>query len=142
VIRLAGRSALRHKQRGNTRAIGRVAVGRVVISGAAIVIVPDGFVKPRREMNVGAAGCRTPGAARASRAPPIVLGGVDAARTCFGGVEGANVGDANFTAQQIVEVDVYLGRGVDGYVHVLIANHVVRDDGAANRRAAVAAIDI
>jgi hypothetical protein len=138
----AERSALRHEQRGNMRAIGRVAVGCVVISQAAIVIVPDGFVKPRSETNVGSAVCRASRAARAGRTSPIVLGRVDAAGARLGGVESTNVGDANFAAQQIVEMDVDLGRSVDRYVHVFIADYVVRNDGAANRRAAIAAIDI
>src|SRR5580700_1057772 len=106
------------------RVIGRVAVDCIVISRTAIVIVRDGFVKPRGETNVGSAACRAARAARAGRTSPIVLGRVDAAGARLGAVESTNVGDANFAAQQIVEMDVDLGRSVDRYVHVLIADYV------------------
>ena len=39
-------------------------------------------------------------------------------------------------------MDVDLGRGIDRYVDILIADHVMGNDGATNRRTAIAAIDV
>src|SRR5579863_4081496 len=57
-------------------------------------------------------------------------------------IERTNVGHSDFLPEQIVEVDVHLGRRIDGDVHILIADHVTRDDRATNRGTAVAAIDV
>src|ERR1700740_3559930 len=39
-------------------------------------------------------------------------------------------------------MDVDLGRSIDRYVDVLVADHVLGNDGAANRGSAIAAIDV
>lgn len=57
-------------------------------------------------------------------------------------VEGADVGEADFATEQIAEMDVDLGRSVDGDVHVPIADHIAGNEGAAKGRAATTAVEV
>jgi hypothetical protein len=77
------------------------------------MVTAERFSKPGLKSNVRSRGRRASGAARASRASPIILGSIDAtgADRCF--IECANVGHANVAPQQIIEVDINLGRRID-----------------------------
>ena len=97
--------------------------------------------EPRGETDVRSAGCRASATARAIRTPPIILGRIDASRA-RGAVEGANVGHANISAEQVVEMGAKRGGIVDGNVHLFVLDQVLRNDGALNRRTAIAAIDV
>src|ERR1035438_7781338 len=44
--------------------------------------------------------------------------------------------------QQRVQMDVDLGRSIDRYVDILVADYVLGNHGATNRRTAIAAIDV
>ncbi len=72
---------------------------------------------------------------------PIVLSCFDAAGA-RGVIEGANVGDTSIATQQFVEMSIELGRSIDGNVLVFVNDHILRNDGTANRGAATAAIDV
>lgn len=53
-----------------------------------------------------------------------------------------NVGGTSIATQQVVEMSIELGRSIDGNVLVFINDHILRNDGTANRGAATAAIDV
>ena len=113
--------------------------GRAVDSGTLFLI--SGASSPRVKPKVSSAGRGAPCAAGARRTPPVVLGGIDGASAC-GAVERANVGDANFASEQVVEMSVDLGGSVYGNIHVFVADHVQRNNGSLHRRSTVTAIDI
>jgi hypothetical protein len=107
----------------------------------ATFLITDGILKPRGETNVGSAGGCASLTAWARTTSPIVLSCVDAAGA-RGVIEGANVGDTSIATQQVVEMSIELGRSIDGNVLVFINDHILRNDGTANRGAATAAIDV
>ena len=94
---------IRHADR-RLWAAGQWSALRLLRSILFFAIVTDGLPKPRGEKNVGSAGCRASGAARAGGTSPIVLGRVDTAGARSGAVVSANIGDADLSTQQIVEV--------------------------------------
>ena len=100
------------------------------------------LLEPWGKNNAGSVRRRASVRTRALRTSPIVLHRVNAARANAGAVVGAHVGDAITAIAQVVEMDVNHGRSVDGDVHILIADLILRDDGANNRRSAYAAIDV
>src|ERR1700722_5109344 len=97
--------------------------------------------QPRGKGNAGTAGCAARAGARSRGTTPVVIGCNDFAGAC-GVVQGANVGDANVSAEKIGVMGVDGGRCVDGDVHLLVLDYILRNDGAANWRAATAAIDV
>ena len=113
-----------------------------MIAAAVIIIVTNRFFQPRREENVRSAGRGASLASRPCMTSPIILGRIDAAGADRGVVERANIGNTNFAAKKIVEMDVDFSRSVDGNVHVLVADHVLGNDRATNGRAAISAVDV
>src|SRR4029077_17400146 len=76
------------------------------------------------------------------RTPPIVFCRVDASGADTRAVKGTNITHAKFSAPQVVQVDVDLGRSVDRNVDIFVADDVLRNHGPENRRAAIATVDV
>ena len=112
----------------------------------SVVTVRDGLRNPGSEENARGVDSRDrtarPAGARAIRAPPIVSLGVDDSSADRGAVEGTDVGDADFTAKQVVGMNLHFGWSVDGDIDVFIADDVESDNGARYGRAAAAAVDV
>src|SRR6202035_5528084 len=106
-----------------------------MISVPIVVIVDDATMKPRSEEKIGSARrCASlPDWARS--AFPVILSRVDVA-SAWCGVKSANIGDADMSAQQIVEMRVHRAERIDRNIHILVADHVLRNDRAPNRRTA------
>ena len=119
--------------------IGGTEIDRVI--SLIALIVHNRFVKPRRETDIGSASC----------GPAVLVGTphtcqwLRSHRYCraHGGlVKRANISNSDFVSKQMVQMDVDLRRSVHGYVHVLVTDHVLRNDRAQNRRAATRLIDV
>ena len=106
------------------------------------LVVADRLLEPRDPKNPGGTDGRASVLPRTRRTSPVVLGRIDGAGAHRGTVEGTNIPDPDATPQQRVQMDIDLGRGIDRYVDILIADYVLGNDRAANRRSAVAAIDV
>src|ERR1700687_2305868 len=106
------------------------------------LVVADRLREPRGPKNPGGTDGRASVLPRTRRTSPVVFGRVDCAGAHMGTVERTNIPDPDAAPQQSVQMDVDLGWGIDRYVDILIADHVLGNHGAANRRTAIAAIDV
>ena len=73
---------------------------------------------------------------------PEVFRGVNGSGARARFIQRANVTDADLSAQQIVEVNVHVGGRIHGDVNILVADDVLRDDGADDGRTAISAVDV
>jgi len=77
---------------------------------------------------------RALGRTGAGKTTPEVIGGIDGA--------GAEVINADLVAEQIIEVQIHLCRGVDDDILSLVFDDVCPDDGAGDGRTATAAVEV
>src|ERR1039457_3199017 len=106
------------------------------------LMVADRLLEPGRPKNPRSTDGRASVPTRPRRTAPVVLGRIDCASAHRRTVECTNIPDPNAGPQQRVQMDVDLGRGIDRYVDILIADQVLGNDGATNGRTAIAAIDV
>src|ERR1035438_7203766 len=107
-----------------------------------IGIVGDGLLEPGDVKDVGSADRCAFLCAGSVVAAPVVLDCVDAAGANGRVVEGADVGDSDLATKQVVQMDVDQRGGVDGDVHIFIADVIPGDDHAGDGGAAAAAVDV
>src|ERR1035441_126437 len=96
--------------------------------------VADRLLEPGRPKNPRGTDGRASVPTRPRRTSPVVLGRIDCARAHRRTVERTNIPDPNAGPQQRIQMDVDLGRGIDRYVDILIADHVLGNDCATNGR--------
>jgi len=105
-------------------------------------VVSDWLLEPRRPKNPRGTDGRATVPTRTRRTSPVVLGPINCAGAYRGSVERTNIPDTDAAPQQSVQMDVDFGWGIDRYVDILIADHVLGNDRAKDRRTAIAAIDV
>src|SRR6202140_561120 len=111
-------------------------------SRSKALVVADRLREPRDPKNSGGTDGRASVLPRTRRTSPVVLGPINCAGAYRGRVERTNIPDADATPQQRVQMDVGLGRGIYRYVDILVTDPVLGNDGATNRRTAIATIDV
>src|SRR6202521_3465293 len=111
-------------------------------SRSKALVVADRLREPRNPKNSGGTDGGASVLPRTRRTSPVVFGRIDCAGAHMGTVERTNIPDPDADPEQSVEMDVDLSRGIDRYVDILIADDILGNDGAANRRSAIAAIDV
>src|ERR1039457_4671065 len=115
---------------------------RSVPRGRKALVVADRLLEPGRPKNPRGTDGRASVLPRTRGTSPVVLRRIECAGAHRRTVERTNISDPDATPQQRIQMDVDLGRGIDRYVDILIADHVLGNDRATNGRTAIAAIDV